>query len=349
MRSGWPRLSVRPGMERMHRLLGRRAPDITAAATEQWRIAPGTPVEVRPARMLPGQLDRIVAAEFGSIAEVARDLRGGFGAMQPPTMGYRVKDVLLIDGVLYAGGAARHLRPRSTMLPTAIIPAETLRASLYESWLGNRWFGNWLFDDCLTYGLAEQWGRPFTSRDSNGHMPDYERALEMRPLRRMAARFEELVLFDDQGNNEHKRDRAIRFRLRLAGERTGRHPGVFLLRGRSGDRRLLLNEQAIAERLASKRGFTILDPCLASMEEIVGVCSGAMVVAGVEGSHLVHGLMVMPPDARAFVIHPPDRVVSALKRLTDRQGQDFATLIGVGTHEAFSADGDEVERTLDLP
>jgi capsular polysaccharide biosynthesis protein len=179
-------------------------------------------------------------------------------------------------------------------------------------------------------------------------MADYERALGMRPWRASAARFEELLLFDDQPHNDHKRQRADRFRHKLAGERVDRHPGIFLLRGTSGARRILRNEREIAERLAARRGFQILEPRQASLDEIIARCSGAQVVAGVEGSHLVHGLMLMPADARAFVIQPPDRAVSALKKLTDRQGQDYALLVGVGTHEAFSIDGDEVERTLDL-
>jgi capsular polysaccharide biosynthesis protein len=72
------------------------------------------------------------------------------------------------------------------------------------------------------------------------------------------------------------------------------------------------------------------------------------VIAGVEGSHLVHGVMLMPPGARALVVQPPGRAVSALKRMTDRQGQDYSLVVGVGTNEAFHADPGEIERTLDL-
>lgn len=338
----------RPGVNGLHRLLGKRPPDILTAAVDRWQIAPGNVVEVRPAKKLGGQLYRIRGAEFGGVAEVVRDFIGGFGAMQPPTMGYRLKNVLLTDGVLYAGDAVRHLQRRSARLPVHLVPHDLLDAVLYESWLGNRWFGNWLSDDCLTHDLAAYCGQPFTARAASGHMTAYERALGMHPLRRASARFAELILFDDQSHNDHKRQRADLLRLRLTGGRIDRHPGIFLLRGRSGAPRVLANEQAIAERLAVKRGFTILDPSTASLEEIVRLCGGASVVAGVEGSHLVHGLAVMPPDARAFVIQPPDRAVSALKRLTDRQGQDYSMLVGVGTHEAFIVDGDEVERTLDL-
>jgi Capsular polysaccharide biosynthesis protein len=343
-----PPLSFRPGLNDFQRLIGRRPPDILTMAVDQWQIAPGNVMDVRPAKMLAGQMERIKATEFGSMAEVRRDFLGGYGAMQAPTMGYRLKHVQLIDGVLYAGTAVRHLKPRATRLPLRRLPQEAISAALYESWLGNRWFGNWLGDDCLSHGLAEAAGQPFTSNPLIGHMADYERALGMRPWRASAARFEELLLFDDQPHNDHKRQRADRFRHKLAGERVDRHPGIFLLRGTSGARRILRNEREIAERLAARRGFQILEPRQASLDEIIARCSGAQVVAGVEGSHLVHGLMLMPADARAFVIQPPDRAVSALKKLTDRQGQDYALLVGVGTHEAFSIDGDEVERTLDL-
>lgn len=343
-----PRLSFRPGLNDFQRLIGRRPADILTMAVDQWQIAPGNVMEVRPAKMLSGQMERIKATEFGSVAEVVRDFLGGYGAMQAPTMGYRLKHVQLIDGVLYAGTAVRHLKPRATHLPVQRVPQEAIRAAAYESWLGNRWFGNWLCDDCLSHGLAEEAGQPFTSNPLIGHMADYERALGMRPWRASAARFEELLLFDDHAHNDHKRQRADRLRRRLTGERIERHPGVFLLRGTSGARRILINEREIAERLAARRGFHILDPMQASLDEIIARCSGAQVVAGVEGSQLVHGLMMMPPDARAFVIQPPDRAVSALKKLTDRQEQDYALLVGVGTHEAFSIDGDEVERTLDL-
>jgi hypothetical protein len=332
----------------LHRLLRRRPRDILSAAVEQWQIAPGNSVEVRPAKRLTGQLCRIRGAEFGTVAQVVKDFVGGHDAMQPPTMGYRLKDVLLIDGVLYAGDAVRHLKRRSNRLPVRFVPQDIESAASYESWLGNRWFGNWLSDDCLTYALAKQSGQPFTSHPATGHMAAYEQALDMRPSRQTAARFGELILFDDQSHNDDKRQRADRLRQRLTGGRSERHPGIFLLRRRSGALRMLANEREIAERLAARRGFTILDPSTASLEEIVRLCSGAAVVAGVEGSHLVHGLAVMPPDARAFVIQPPDRTVSALKRLTDRQGQDYSLLVGVGTHEAFSVNGDEVERTLDL-
>lgn len=336
-------------MDRLRKLFGRSVRDITAKAVDQWTIARGSRVEIKPAKVLPGQLDRIRSTQFGSIDEVIRDFSGGFDSLQGATTAYRLENVMLIDGVLYSGDATRHLRKRTSRLPFRRKPKDEIRATMYETWTGNRWFGNWLAEDTLTYRLAESEGMPFTTNRTIGHMTGYEQRLDMTPTRMFEVRFADLILFEDFAHNEHKRQRAIDFRRRMAGQNVRRHPGVFLLRGQGGVRRVLLNEREIAETLAAKRGFEILDPLRADVDEIVRICAGADVVVGTEGSHLVHGLMLMPQDARVLVIQPPSRAVSVLKMFTDRQGQDFSLVVGEGSNEAFSADIGEIERTLDLP
>ncbi|WP_245571232.1 hypothetical protein [Neorhizobium alkalisoli] len=49
-----------------------------------------------------------------------------------------------------------------------------------------------------------------------------------------------------------------------------------------------------------------------------------------------------------MVIQPPDSVVSVLKTTTDRQGQNFAFVVGEGDQNSFVADVNDIERTLDL-
>lgn len=343
-----PLISFQPGMDRLRRLLGRPAHDITAKAVDQWAVSRGSRVEIKPAKVLPGQLDRIRGTQFGSIDEVIRDFTGGFDSLQGSTMAYRLENVSLIDGVLYSGDATRHLRQRASRLPIRFKPKDEIRATMYESWTGNRWFGNWLAEDTLTYRLAESEGLPFTTNRTVGHMTAYEERLDMTPTRMSEVRFADLIIFEDFAHNEHKRMRAMDFRRRMVGQHVRRHPGVFVLRGNAGDRRVLTNEREIAETLAAKRGFEILDPLRVDVDEIVRICGGADVVVGTEGSHLVHGLMLMPQDATALVIQPPARAVSVLKMFTDRQGQNFSLVVGEGSNEAFSADVGEIERTLDL-
>jgi hypothetical protein len=345
------RPSLRPALHGMSRLMGRKSQDVLARASDRWEVAPASLVHVRPALMTPEQLGRIRGTEFGSIDEVVRDFRGGFDSLQGPTIGHCIRNVLLMDGVLYAGDAARHLRPRAGRRRLGLAPREASRAAMYESWVGNRWFGNWLADDCLGYRLAAQAGMPVASAAAlppKGHQAAYERRLGMVPVRTEATLFDELVLFEDHSHNAHKRGRSDDMRRALIGIEPARHPGVYLLRGSSGEKRLLTNEREIAEHLAVRHGFTVLDPLASTLEEIVAACAGALVVAGVEGSQLVHGLVTMPPEARALVIQPPSRAVAVLKLHTDRQGQDYSLVVGTGGDDVFSADIDEIDRTLDL-
>jgi hypothetical protein len=344
-------ISFRPLVQQARQALGRAPVDLEDRAVERWTISPGGRRAVPPAKFLDGQLDRILGTEFGSVEDVARDLRGGHESRDGETLGFRLKHVDFVDGVLYGPGCIRHLRQRSRWRPWYRVPAEALSGSLYETWIGNRWFGSWLMEDCVSHELARQQGRPVTTAPlaAQGHARAYEQLLDMNPRRVSAVHFDELIVFRDSAGNEGKRQRAQQMRDRLVSNVSCEsHPGVFILRGQAGDRRVLLNEMALAQQLAARRGFKLLDPLASSVDEIVAACAGARVVAGVEGSQLVHGLVCMPPDATLFVIQPPHRVVSVLKLVTDRQGQSFAFVIASGGTDEFTVEPDEVERTLDL-
>jgi capsular polysaccharide biosynthesis protein len=222
---------------------------------------------------------------------------------------------------------------------------------MYESWTGNRWFGCWLAEDCLAYPLAEAFGTPIATPVNAGwgHMPAYNARLGVAPRQMDAAHFDELIVFDDMSSNAGRAKRAQEMRDKLILGCDGVPvPGVFLLRGKTGDLRLMANESEIAQRLATEYGFLILDPATASLDELAAVCSQARVIAGVEGSHLVHGAVMMPPDATLFVIQPPTRATAFLKGLTDLRGQRFAFVVADGGVDAFTCDWTDIQRTLDL-
>lgn len=344
--------SIRPAIHAARKLGGARPIDIEQAAVERWTISPATRRPIRPAYVLPGQLERICKTEFGTVAEVVRDFQGGYDAHQPETYGFRIKDADLVDGVLYAGDAASPLRPRARRFrPVYRRPKRHASATLFESWVGNRWFGNWLINDCLTYALSREHPRPvMTRRNLIGHMPQYAQRIAMQAASVGDASFDELILFGDASHNDGKRERADRMRAAvIADARPEPHVGTFLLRGTSGDRRVLVNEREIAEFLAERHGFRVIDPVSSRVDDIVEACAGARILIGVEGSQLAHGLIIMPPTATLLTLQPPARVTSALKIVTDRQGQGFALVIGTdaGANQ-FHIDPYEIERTLDL-
>lgn len=322
-----------------------------AAAAERWMISPGIKRFIRPALFLPHQLEKIRSTEFGNVAEVVRGFKGNYESYQSPTWGVLLTDVDLIDGTIYTGRGASVLRPDRRRLPIYVRPKRVMKqGSLFESWMGNRWFGMWLLDDCLTYSLAQEHGQPVrTMAAQSPHQRQYAERLgfHMQPVE--DTHFEELTIFLDQGQNDSKRVRADRIRQKLAGAADKqRHPGVFLLRGRTGELRLLLNEWEIAERLATEYGLTVLDPATVPLSQMLHACAGARVIVGVEGSHLTHGSMVMPNDAALLVIQPPDRVLPLLKISCDRQGQKFAFVVGNGPKHGFHVDWQDVAKTMDL-
>jgi hypothetical protein len=345
-------ISTRPLVGKIAKVLGFPPLDLESEAKDQWTVSSASQRTVQPAVFLDGQLQKIQGTEFAPLETVVRDFQGGHQSMDAETIGFRIRDVDLVDGVLYGPKSIRHLRPRRHRWPVYQVPSTVPSGSLYETWIGNQWFGSWLMEDCITFELAQTHGHPVTSRplvSDNHHAADYKSLLGMNPARVQHVHFEELIFFRDGPNNEGKRQRANRMRERLISKFPGEsHPGVFVLRGDSGARRILLNEREIAEGLATRRGFRIIDPMKASVGEIIDACAGARVVAGVEGSQLVHGLVLMPPEAALFVIQPPHRVVSTLKMATDRQGQTYSFLVASGGKDEFSVAMDEVERTLDL-
>ncbi|WP_157959576.1 glycosyltransferase 61 family protein [Devosia submarina] len=332
------------------RVRGQR-PDFWSTAAETWALTPNEQRTFPPATFLPGQLDRIEETVFGDMEATFHALGTCTSHIVGSTIAARFRDVLLYDGVLYKGSAAFHLARRKRHFPALRRPPRISSAALYDSWIGLRYFGNWLMDDCETYRLAETIAPPVTIRlETSGHRKDYEDRLSIAPLRTQFAHFDELVLFQDLANNTGKIARAADRRKRLLAGMVApeAHSGVFLMRGRTGDPRVLMNEERLAERLAARHGIRILHPEEHSVESLVSACAGARVLIGVEGSQLTHALTVMPPGGTMLALFPPDRVTAAMKLMTDRLGLNFALVIGKGTAGGFEIDPAEVESTLDL-
>lgn len=344
---------LRPYSARMRKLMGRAEPDFHAGAIETWQVAPGEALRFSPSLMLPGQLERIRASVFATLPETVEALTRDGEAQEGPTMGWRFHEVDLVDGVLYRPGAELHLRNRTRRYGLAPRPQQSVSAALYESWITNRWFGSWLMDGLVTWPLAQATGMAMTTSAAprpGSHAARYEEILGIAPGRIDGdVHFDELVLFGDLSNNGDKwrRQQAMRNQL-LAGRNPVPVPGVFLLRGSGGDLRLLKNERALAERLAAQRGFLIIDPMTVSVDDLIAACGAARAIVGVEGSHLVHGIIAAPPQAAILPIQPPDRVAATLKQLADRLGQRFGLVVAEGNDSVFTLDGDDLERTLDL-
>jgi capsular polysaccharide biosynthesis protein len=177
--------------------------------------------------------------------------------------------------------------------------------------------------------------------------------LGFAPRRLHRARFKELVVLDDRGQNAFKRERYEWMRATLlAGvglsSHPPAHPGVFVVRGSEGASRTLQGESELAAALAQRRGLRTVDPMRTSALDIVRACAGARVVVGVEGSALVHALTVASPGAALICLQPPWRFNNHLKDITDCRDMTYGFVVGLPSENGFTIPLDEIERTLDL-
>lgn len=345
--------AFKPLSVRLRRLARFPERDFLAGAADHWLITPAETRLYPPARFLPGQLDRIRDTVFASVPDTVAALTRDSEVHEGPTRAWRLKGVDLIDGVLYHAGGQYHLRARQRRLGLARRPRAELSGTLYETWTTNRWFGSWLMDATLAYELAESVGHPVTTGAApapGSHQHGYEALIGMNPLRVSGdARFTDLVILDDLQLNSGKARRGRELRRRLLDGRAPEPvPGVFLLRGDAGDRRVLLNERALADALVRQRGFLVIDPLQATVDQLIEACGAARAIVGVEGSHLVHGITVAPPGAAIIPIQPPTRVAATLKQMSDRQDQFYGLLVAEGGDTEFTLAESDLLATLDL-
>lgn len=331
------------------RVLRRPACELTSVAVRSWELAPGETTITPPALFLPNQLERVTRWEF-STQHPAAVMQGGITVHHRPARAFLLEDACLIDGAIYKGRACQHLAPRPSRMPRVRADRELDNAAVYCTFVGNRYFGNWLTDSCVTYPLAAAEGEPITlTQPFAGHMPDYEALFGMHPTRLDAARLRRAIIFDDVGQNQGKRQRWRGLGQKLLNQVNVKpHPGVFLTRGQHGQRRVLVNEAEVAQRLRDRRGFRVIDPEATDLRGILTACAGARIVAGVEGSQLIHGLILLGAGRGLFTIQPPNRFLSALKDFTDRDQQHFGFVVGTPDGQDFRADAEEIERTLDM-
>lgn len=342
----------------LRRLARKPSRTLESVAEKSWEIAPSETSIAPPAYFLPNQLERVTRWEFAS-QHPSHAMKGGSANIHRATRGFLLKNVWLIDGALYKDDARSWLAPRSSLWPHVRVESEIDRGALYCSALGNKYFGSWLIEDCVTYSMAANEGVPITTakvvkKVTTGqpvltHAQVYENLLEMQPTRLHNAFFKELVIFDDVGQNRHKhlRFRAMHDRL-LSRVKVNQHPGVFILRGGTGESRLLHNELELAEHLRKHRGFRILDITKSDVPTIMETCAGARTVVGVEGSQLVHGLLALQSGGSLLTLQLPDRFVEIFKDMTDRDKQHYGFVVGQTEGKGFRIDPDEVESTLDL-
>lgn len=314
----------------------------------RWVIAAGTESRVPPAIFEEDDLARIDGVpEEDTIAGNVAQARGGL-VQHRPTVAYELRDVTLAGGHLCTWRAFHRISMKSPPVWNRTPERHFDDAALASTHYGQKYFGHWLSDDLPLKLAAESLAPPVSVLEApTSHQRQYLDILGFAPVVVGNAFFSRIIVLDDVEQNDFKRQRyqVLRERMRCQVASPG-HRKVMILRGKSGQRRALLNESEIAIALAA-RGFSVLDPYGLTAAQIVQFCMDAECVVGVEGSHLTHGLGVMSLGGTLVTLQPPNRFCNLQKGRCDCEGIRYAFQVGHAVGADFTIDMDALHRLLD--
>lgn len=336
------------------RLLGklRGTHGIERAASRSWVIGQAVQTYVPSARVDDVDLAKVTACpNDGTIERNVKLARGGLVVHQE-TRAHELRNASIAAGHLFAPD---FFMPLGESRPPWIARTTRLHfksALLTTTPYGVRYFGHWIIE-CLPLAmLAQQLGETPVSTlvRPSANQRGFLELLGLHLETFQDATFDRLVVVDDIGQNNHKIARycAMRAAARRAvgpGHRPG--AGVFFLRGASGKRRLLLNEEQLAE-IAARKGLEVVRPQDVSSQRLVEASLDSPLIVGVEGSQLLNGFPWLAPGATMLALMPPHRFDMVLKGPCDALDITFSIIVGDARGPTdFHVEPEAFERRLD--
>jgi capsular polysaccharide biosynthesis protein len=337
-----------PLKSRLYRATHRSRRHIREAAEKTWTLCPPEQFLSPAAIFLPGELDRVHALMSDTTPSIEQSRILGGHRVHSAAIAYQLSHVELLDGSLYKGLHRHRLLKKPYPAPQPSVVPHIEKAGLACSLYCSYYFAHWIGDDMTKHLAVEEFGTPIAvERKRYHHEPGYSQLFGIEQNFLSQARFDQLVMLDDFGQNSFKRARYTALRTRLKGHFTGTpNQRVFLRRGSSGAARPLANSHEV-EAFLTRQGYQIVDPEHLTAEEILRSISGARIVLGVEGSQLVHGLFHMADNATLCAIQPPKRFTNLHKDFTDCMGMQYGFLVGDPSDDGFALSLPRLERFLD--
>jgi hypothetical protein len=345
----WPRL--RRGWRR---LLAGSPVSFTARAAYSWTIHPEEQFDVPPAVCLESSLERITGLSPWRDWETERLLISGGRTTLPASRAWVLENVDIVGPSLYTRAAASRLGygVDGWLLPGGDDSIDLDIAALVTTWSGSRWFGPYLIDDLPLEMLGPSSANISLEIQPYTHEAGYRRLLGLvQPRRIRRGRVKQLVFYQEPGANAHKanRYRVLRARLRERIEADPLAAGrlIYLKRGRSGEQRVLLNEDDLEARLRGL-GFDVVEAAGLSVDEVVRRTMDARCVVSIEGSHKSHCVYTLADKGALVILQPPDRFALNYKDFPDYMGMRCGFVVGTPGEGGFRVPLDELERVLHL-
>ena len=336
------------------RLLGFPQTPLSQAAIRSITVCQGSEFPAITPYFWEEHLPRVLgSATYDAVRVINEDLNRKTFRFEPVVV-YWLRDATLLDGSVYSRSYRHELRPvgrRSRIgFDTSGLVGEVDRASLVSTCAGSTWWGHWIEDEVPLQMLAEKFAPPVAFsrkiyRDESVYRSVFGIA---EPERFNVAVFRELLFIDEFAQNPNKTKRYRLLRSRLAQYPAG-HDRVYLRRGTTGVRRVLVNESEVVGRL-ERLGFKTVNVATSSARAIMSVCRGASVVVSVEGSHLAPLLYLMQDFATMVILNPPYRVHTTVADIGVFCGLSSGMFVCEPEGDSrtdFRADPDELARFVD--
>jgi hypothetical protein len=334
-----PRVVARPWLARSRRWMGRPS-DFRMVSERSWLLAPAVRRRARPALFDPRDLDRVTGLQEHTTRELELVRISGGWRDHGATRAHRFRNVRLVDGHLFGARLVMSLGQSPAPWVAEASAAHVASAVLVASAFGIRYFGHWMHDDlpCALAAARLDLERVRPRYAPHAHQSWYESTCGVRIRDVPDTAFDELIVLDDEGQNDDKRRRFqdIRERVR-AGRMLRRHRGVLYLRGRTGARRALVNEDEVAAALA-REDFVAILPGAMDCAGLMDAALESEIVVSVEGSQMTHALATLRDGGTLIALQPPDRFNNNYADLCDCVGLRYGFIVGEPVEGGFRVD-----------
>ena len=270
-----------------------------------------------------------------------------------PTLLYKINNVTINRGGLWRNN--RQYWNRKVDKNSTLAPINMQAATIIDQNYTSVFFGHWLMD-FVPATLTANPHRPALAlnKPQYFHNDSYEKLFGLDVTYANSGFIKELYFLSDLTQNAYKLSRYLALKDRLKKQLNPddcQYAGVYIVRGTSGVKRILKNEQALIHFLANK-GFDIIDPVHMQAEDIVRRLWNAPMVISVEGSGATHAICTAAKCAGYLFLMPPNRFLIILKGILDALNNPFGFYVckpAMLEPDSFYVDSmPDIERLIDL-
>ena len=290
--------------------------------------------DVPPAVYLPAHLQRITGPTINCILSVTMERMHDTHSIHAPTLMYPLGKTTLFGGGLWTHN--NQFMTRSINAKDNFERVSLNQAVLTDTDVGISYFGHWL-REVVPASLVGSDVIPSLSmrRPHFRHAAQYEQFFKLQTIYANQGVVENCFLLSDFSQNSYKLERYLTLRDNLKSSLNPSdiaYNGVFIARGQTGAKRLLINENEVIAHL-EKRGFDIVYPEKMTVEEIVRRLWNAKVVITVEGSAHNHAIYSMALNGALLELQPPSRFGIIIKGACDCLGIGWGFYVCAPSHD----------------